>query len=413
MGAYMSELKREKTEYAVARLVELVESREMKQTQLEQRSGVNQSTISKIFSKSRYDGGERYLPSEDILKKLFQALGLKLSDILVESDSLPAEILGYLATPLTDLSEAEDKRLREVVDKVRSIATDEQHVSPRFDIYWPGDHTHPREHAELPANQVYVTDRSRASTFDFIVLFCAAPSYGVGQENEIATQAGVPAIRLIPEHGMSRMMIGSFISSIDIKYSGTLEKGIAFDANELHTALKEIKGIYFHRRAMDRGLNMEGFGGRLKSLIDDRCRGNYKQFASDLGISSTYLSNLIKEPFSVSNPSACLLGRIARRLGERVAYLLGESEQSDPVWTESNTSWRQWIDKNNGISAHDALELRDQWRHDYNLSHRSQQHSSTSFRNTQKAMKEIDWDKKYQERIKNQGGKDATQTKLF
>ena len=27
-----------------------------------------------------------------------------------------------------------------------------------------------------------------------IVIFCASPSYGVGQENEIATQAGLPAI---------------------------------------------------------------------------------------------------------------------------------------------------------------------------------------------------------------------------
>lgn len=41
---------------------------------------------------------------------------------------------------------------------------------------------------------MYLIDRSRASTFHFLVILCGAPSYGVGQENEIATQAGVPAI---------------------------------------------------------------------------------------------------------------------------------------------------------------------------------------------------------------------------
>jgi len=44
-----------------------------------------------------------------------------------------------------------------------------------------------------------------------LVIFCGEPSYGVGQENEIATQAGTPAIRLVPPK-MSRMMEGSFMT---------------------------------------------------------------------------------------------------------------------------------------------------------------------------------------------------------
>ena len=400
----------EQIEYALGRLVQLVASRETTQTQLAQISRVNQSTISKILSSSQ-DGGEKYVPSEDILKKLFQALGLKLSDILNESDCLPDEILGYLATPLTGLSESADKQLRQVVSKIRSAAAHKQFEAPRFEIYWPGDHTHPLLHAGISATQVYVTDRSRASTFDFIVLFCGAPSYGVGQENEIATQSGVPAVRLVPEHGMSRMMIGSFISAIDIRYSGTLETGIVFNAKDLQAALQEIRKIYFRRRAMDRGLNMDAFGVRLKRLIDDRCSGDYIQFSSDLGISLAYLHTLMKEPFAVSNPSACLLARIAARLGERIAYLLGESDENDPVWIESNASWRQWINNTTGIDAREALELRDQWRTDYRMAFRGQE-SSASFRNSMRPMKEVDWDKEYQKRAKSQGTKNAAQSKL-
>src|SRR5687767_10747284 len=197
----MKELKQEQTEYAVGRLVQIAKSRDFTQTQLEKLSGVKQSTISKIFS------GDDYTPSADVLTKLFRALGLKLTDILNESDRLPDEILGYLATPLTGLSDAADQELRRVVRAIQNITGESQFDAPRFEIYWPGDHTHPKHNIEISANQVYVTDRSRASTHDFIILLCAAPSYGVGQENEIATQGGVPAIRLLPA-GISRMMTG-------------------------------------------------------------------------------------------------------------------------------------------------------------------------------------------------------------
>src|SRR5258708_6553779 len=99
----MKELTNEQVEYAVGRLVRLVENRGYTQKQLEEVSGVNQSTISKILS-SRQGLGDKYKPSEETLAKLFKAIGLKLGDILNESDRLAGELLGYLATPLTGLS---------------------------------------------------------------------------------------------------------------------------------------------------------------------------------------------------------------------------------------------------------------------------------------------------------------------
>jgi len=408
----MRELSMEQIEYAIGRLVRLVEFREIKQTQLEQQSGVNQSTISKILSRAQDNGGDRYTPSEEVLRKLFQALGLKLTDILNESNSLSDEILGYLATPLTSVGRESDEKLRRVVQTVRGIAGEQHFASPRFDIYWPGDHTHPLHHAEIPANQVYVTDRSRASTYDFIVIFCGTPSYGVGQENELATQAGVPAVRLIPQQGLSRMMLGSFVRAIDIKYSGALETGITFSEDELREAFGEVRRMYFRHRALYRGLNKDAFGSRLRKLVNDRC-GDYVQFASDLGISLAYLHNLMEEPFSVSNPSARLLDRMAVRLGERVAYLLGESEESDPVWIESNSSWRTWIDKTSGIDARLALELRDQWRHEYRTTSRVQSGSSASFRVSATLMREVDWDKQYRQKAKTESRINPSQSILL
>jgi hypothetical protein len=63
----MSELTREQVEYAVGRLVRLVESRGITQTQLEQASAVNQSPISKMFSGWQEPGGAKYTPSEETL----------------------------------------------------------------------------------------------------------------------------------------------------------------------------------------------------------------------------------------------------------------------------------------------------------------------------------------------------------
>lgn len=409
----MRELTMEQVEYAVARLRRLIEFRDIKQTQLDQWSGVTQSTISKVLSRSQDSGGDKYTPSEDVLRKLFHALGLKLSDILNESDSISDEILGYLATPLTALTEKRDGELRRNVARIRAIAADKPFRMPSFEIYWPGDHTHPRQHPNLSPSQVYVTDRSRASTYDFIILFCTDPSYGLGQENEIATQAGVPAIRFAPENGLSRMMTGSFIRALDIRYFGTLETSITFSENAVQEALQEIRKIHFSHRALYRGINRDTFGTRLKTLVIDRC-GDYAQFAKDLGISLAYLHNLMEEPFAVSNPSARLLERIAVRLNERVAYLLGESEESDAVWIESNASWRQWISSTDGINARLALQIRDEWRNDYRKSLRERQNTAiaASFRNSERSMKEIDWDKRYQKRAKGQAGHNATQQTL-
>jgi len=191
----MEPLSAEHIAFAVAFLDQLVTSRGLTQTQLEQLSGVKQSQISKILKRQA-------VPTPEVLRKLFQAMGLKLADILHEAPAASgSDLLGYLATPLTAVvgEQAANAELERVVAEIRRMASADEFSNPRFDLYWPGDHTHPVKNPEFKPSQVYLTDRSRASTFDFVLLLCASPSYGVGQENEIATQAGLPAIRLLPE----------------------------------------------------------------------------------------------------------------------------------------------------------------------------------------------------------------------
>jgi hypothetical protein len=102
------------------------------------------------------------------------------------------------------------------------------------------------------------------------------------------------------------------------------------------------------------------------------------------------------EQLSVTNPSGRLLKRMATRLGTSVGYLLGEAEDSDPIWLESNAAWRQWVDSTPEVNASVALAVRDEWRHEFHLN-RSEL-STVSFRKSNKALSKVDWDARYQNR---------------
>jgi transcriptional regulator with XRE-family HTH domain len=407
----MNELTHEQIEYALGRLIALIGFRGLNQPQLVQLSGVPQPTISKVMNYAQNtgsDGKRAFVPSADLLKKLFLALGLKLADVLNESDAAPQEITGYLATPLTGVvgDPKADRELGSVVARVKEAASAPIFREPGFDIYWPGDHTHPVRNADFTPNQVYRTDRSRASTFDFVILFCGAPSYGVGQENEIATQAGIPAIRIRP-HEISRMMSGSFIKSIDLHYSGTLSTSIQFDMEDLSEALKKIRLTYFKHRALYKGMNGDGFGPRLRKLMDERS-GNYQQFADELGVSLSYLNTLMEEPFAVSNPSVRLLKRMAVLLQARIAYLIGESEETDPVWVESNLAFRSWIASAEGVDGRLAFEIRDNWRKGYFEERRLA--VKRDYRATPKTV--ADWERLYRDSEKK-AGNNGRQSTMF
>src|SRR5437867_3103068 len=113
----MENLTKDQISFAVACLERLVHSRDYKQTQLESLSGVKQSQISKILSR-------QLDPTSDVVRKLFQAVGLKLEDILHEaSTSSASKLLGYLATPLTALKPDEHRELERVVSQIRGLAS--------------------------------------------------------------------------------------------------------------------------------------------------------------------------------------------------------------------------------------------------------------------------------------------------
>ena len=253
-----------------------MDSRGLTQVQMEELSTVDQSTISKILKK-------QMVPSAETLTRLFDALGLKLEHVLQELAATSNEIIGYLATPLTNVATGKaDAELRRAVDRIKAVAGQQQFSTApsSFQLYWPGDHTHPVSHSHFTPEQVYLIDRSRASTFDFLVLLCAEPSYGVGQENEIATQAGLPAVRILPKK-TSRMIVGSFLLAKDVAFEGNLHTGLKIDETALGQAFGEVRRIYLRHRILHGPRTGLNFGQRLRSLINDRS-GDYAGFAEEL-----------------------------------------------------------------------------------------------------------------------------------
>lgn len=389
MGIMKTYLTPEQLSFAIARLKQLMKSRNIGPTELHRQSGVSQSHVSRILN-SEQD------PGPEVLETLFQSIGVRLNDVLNEVDAIAPKMIGYLATPLSTVAGnvVRDKCLRAAVQRLVEIASGSEFVNPKFEIYWPGFYTHPKDHPNITAPDVYLIDRSRASSYDFVILFCADASYGVGQENEIATQAGRPAIRLVPPT-LSKMMTGSFLHACDLAYRGSLDDGITFDEDDLRTALHNIRSIHFKHRAYYRGIEQDGFGARLADLVKDHA-GDCMQFAEDIGVALSYIHSMMNEPLIVSNPSAQLLLRIAGRLGVSVGYLLGESPDIDSVMSESKTNWFTWLRQNASLNTKVAVEVLEDWRGEYQRTRTLA--TVKSFRAIEQPISTTDWDRRYQQR---------------
>jgi transcriptional regulator with XRE-family HTH domain len=399
----MEDYTREQLEYVLNYVKQVFRSRDLKETTLAGDSGIAQSTVSRLLT-------GKLEPTVDVLRKLCMGLGTNFEEVVQTPQRAAPYLLGYLATPLTGLTESEDHQLRKLVASLKNIAGPETFSDPRFELYWPGDFTHPKSNPDHTAEQVYRKDRAFASTYNFLVVLCLKPSYGVGQENEIATQAGNPAIRLL-ESTASRMMRGSLLHAVDVQFTGSLDSGLHFDQNELRAALEWVQRSYFLQFPLYQNLNGHEFGERLRRLMEKRIT-NHSEFAAKLGVAPQYLDVLKHESFVVSNPSARLLKRLSALLGISVGYLLGESREADPVWINSHSTWRHWI-RTPGIEAGLAYELKEEWEAGYIRSMGQREPSYASHRNEISARQEKDWDIEYQKRMKRVAAEQDGQAKLW
>ncbi len=352
----MKQLTVEQIHLAVKRLDRYMKARGESQQSIEAKAGISQSTVSRILNGVQ-------IPSIETLTKILDAIGVPPDEILDDPDALPSRLVGYFATPLTAVASnpVADTELRRVVREIITLTEDPQFTDRPFTIYWPGHHTHPKDNPTIPDRQVYLTDRAHASAHDFLILFCAEPSFGVGQENEIAAQAGLPAIRLIPER-ISRMMTGSYLRAVDIRFSGSLVTRIHFDKSEFLNALRQMRKLHVASRAFYKGVNNNRFRERLRQLMTSMDT-SIRELAENLGISPDYVQAMCDEHVVISNPSLHLLRRIARQFDVSIGFLVGDDDHFQPLWVrETKDSWFRWLKQAPQVDGAVAVQMYEDWR---------------------------------------------------
>ena len=110
----------------------------------------------------------------------------------------------YMATALTHLDRAAKMGVIFISDCVSKICRD-------FDIelYEPRKATDPVHNATIEDHRVYLLDRETVTNSDLVIVLCEYPSFGAGQEIEIAGNATVPLILLaMDDKKPSRMVTG-------------------------------------------------------------------------------------------------------------------------------------------------------------------------------------------------------------
>jgi transcriptional regulator with XRE-family HTH domain len=262
---------------------------------------------------------------------------LDILDAAVPSE-IPLRV--YFACALTRGNEESKARAERVGEIVRKSGREND-----FSVYFPGEHTHPLGAPDLAAAEVYWIDRERVASSDFLVIYADEPSFGVGQEAEIAANAGVP-IAIFSSKGVnvSRMLKGIAGRVTEVTFKGeeqlATEAGIFFKGNKARLRLS--------RRTREREYNLR-LGNRVREGRESADLTT-NELAEQAGLSKELIESLESRPEQQSAISVLNLRRIARALKVSPAELLRDQgvkdQQFEDILRESTTNLRSFALRN-------------------------------------------------------------------
>ncbi|MFZ5481163.1 MAG: helix-turn-helix domain-containing protein [Myxococcota bacterium] len=299
-----------------ARLRELRNAAHLTQDGLADGVGVSQAQLSRI------EGGQ-VRPSLDVIDRMARVLGVsrwalvggtELADLdpggnLVSVHGAPGVAwLAYFASGLTGLNDADRERLFKDASVVRTVCE-----NLRAYLYEPVHYTDPVHHPDITAAEVYATDRAQVAQSDLVVLYCGYPSFGAGQELEIATQMGLPVVALVPEGTrVSRMVLGAHVRIHQVTYTSPLD---------LMMQLRDVLPRVFNELANRVRLPQIPFGERLRAQRERRSL-SLETVANAVGLSVRALADMESERWHLHNPSLVMLRKLAHVLETSVAHLV-------------------------------------------------------------------------------------------
>jgi len=247
---------------------------------------------------------------------------------LLAKDIPSVPFRGYFACALTRSNEDDDPNRRELrkqqleqVSKVIKSRADRNGVT----IYFPGEHTHPQGAPDLKPPEVYWIDRERVASADLLVVFADEPSFGVGQECEIAANAGVPIVIFhSSDIKVSRMLEG---------IAGRIIAKIAFEnvsdlANKANQFFEENRSrLNLSRLSREREYHLR-LGNRVREF---RLASNLsiENLADKADVPLELMNSLESRPEQLTNLSLVNLRRIARALRVSPAELVRDQSARD------------------------------------------------------------------------------------
>lgn len=228
--------------------------------------------------------------------------------------SVEEPVHAYMATALTGLGS--DAR-----EAIMFVSARVAEVCKKFDIfvYQPRKATDPVRHADISAGAVYLLDRRRVTSAGFLIVLANHPSFGVGQEIEIAASYGKPTLLIRNENvKVSRMVTGSHTNFLgeDITYSTPedLEKKLKTWLGRHGDKIKAW--VESSRRSIPQELTL-----RLGDLREGAEYG-IAEAAERIGISPLMLEALEHQPLSFHNVGLQTLYRICYLYGADIREML-------------------------------------------------------------------------------------------
>ncbi len=251
----------------------------------------------------------------------------------------------YLASALTNLggNREEILSLQERVEKVCHV-----HF---VDLYRPVKHTDPVKHPNVTPNLVFITDRQQVLDSDFLILLAHVPSFGGGQEVQLASGALMPILIIRPVGGsVSRMLLGIPTIKYEVEAEDT-----SFD-ERLAEALDLIRPIAGSRKEFISRMNKLDIGYRIR-ILREEAGLTQEELGEQIGVAETEIESIEGGPSSVANLSLIMIRKIADVLG------VSPAEICDPLFVDAASSEivKQLA---HGVPL-SALEYRDSRRGNY------------------------------------------------
>jgi len=223
----------------------------------------------------------------------------------------------YMATALTGLDRSARIGVIFISDCVARICS-KHHIA----LYEPRKATDPVHNATIADHRVYLLDREKVTRSDLVIVLCEHPSFGAGQEIEIAGNATVPLVLLAMEDKkVSRMVTGTPVYKQVVHFTDPddLERGLS-------QVLQGLKPLIEERRNKMLATPVpEDLGARVRELRKN-LRLDQEELAREVGVSEQFVKNLEENQSDVTNLSLIQLASLCRVLQVPHYVLLGESD---------------------------------------------------------------------------------------